>query len=89
MVSSTDYLEVITRPGRYVLVEIGAPQPEDHIITIKDADGSGDGQMPRAIFDELCAKGFLQQDGTEDEHHRAVFVATEDGYAAGNGSKLV
>jgi hypothetical protein len=89
MVSSADYLEIITRPGRYVLVEKSAPNEllTDDVITIKDADGSDGVEMPPAIFDKLYAKGFLRQDGKEDEQHQVVFVATERACAAQKDSK--
>jgi hypothetical protein len=89
MVSSADYLEIITRPGRYVLVERRAPEDllKDDGITIKDADGSDGVQMPAAVFDDFRAKAFLRQDGAEDDQRRSVFLATENAYAAQNASK--
>jgi hypothetical protein len=53
MVNSADYLEIITRPGRYVLVEKAASDDrlKDDVIMIKDADGSDGVEMPSAMFD--------------------------------------
>ena len=89
MVSSADYLEIIARPGRYVLVERRQLKNllEDDVILIKDADGSGGIAMPPAIFDDFRARAFLRQDGPEDDHGRAVFLATQDAYSARNVSK--
>ena len=85
MVLSADYLEIITQPGRYVLVE--RRKLEDDVILIKDADGSDGVEMPPAIFDDFRARAFLRQDGPEDEQGRAVFLATQDAYSACNASK--
>lgn len=89
MVSFADYLEIITQPGRYVLVEKSAPgeQLRDDVITIKDADGSDGIEVPPAVFDALCSKRFLRQDGDLDEHYRVVFLATEDAYATQHDKK--
>jgi hypothetical protein len=89
MVSSADYLEIIARPGRYVLVERRQLKNllEDDVILIKDADGSGGVEMPSAIFDEFRARAFLRQDGPEDDQGRAVFLATQNAYSAYNAPK--
>jgi hypothetical protein len=89
MVNSADYLEIITRPGRYVMVEKSAfEEPSrDDVIAVKDADGNDGIKMPPAIFDEFCAKGFLRQDGEPDEGRCVVFLPTQEAYPAQNGSK--
>ena len=89
MVGSADYLEIITRPARYVLVERGASGDllRDDVIMIKDADGSGGVEMPSAIFDEFRARAFLRRDGPEDDQGRAVFLATQNAYSAHNAPK--
>ena len=89
MVNSADYLEIITRPGRYVLVEKAGSDDrlKDDVIMIKDADGSDGVEMPSAMFDHFRAKAFLRQDGEEDDQRRSVFLATEDAYAAQNAPK--
>ena len=86
---SADYLEMITRPARYVLVERGASGDllRDDVIMIKDADGSGGVDMPSAIFDEFRARAFLRQDRPEDDQGRAVFLASQNAYSAHNASK--
>jgi hypothetical protein len=88
MVNSADYLDIITRPGRYVLLDRSARhEPDGHAATVKEADGSDGLQMPRAVFDEFCVRGFLRQDGDEDEDRCIVFLATESAYAARTLSK--
>ena len=78
MVSSADYLEIITRLGRYVLVERGASDDRltDDVIMVKDAEGIDGVEMPSAMFDEFRAKGFLRQEGREDEQRRSVLRRT-------------
>ena len=64
VVSPTDYLEIVTQRGRYVLVEKSAPDDplKVGVITIKDADGSGESQTQMEIFDELFTKDFSIRD---------------------------
>lgn len=90
MVNSADYLEITTRPGRYVMVKKITPEGtlvNDIIAAIKDADGEDGVNMPSAIFAEFCAKGFLRQDGEPDEQRCFVFLSTEEAYTAQNRSK--
>jgi hypothetical protein len=93
---STEFLKILAREGRYLLLERAVPRGRLNrdTISIKASDGrnlvlSANGytrspvELPIPIFEDFVRANLVEQDGPEDYENGTVFRPTKDGLEQG------
>jgi len=97
-IGSTEFLEILAKPGRYALLERGAPigRLKRDFISIKEADGTDIDlrddrgrryipELPRIILDDFLRASFACEAGKGPEHS-LIFKLTSDGLKRGRAN---